>query len=48
MTSILNDSVADPDPNPGLCCRIKFCLALPDPHPLVRDTDPDSSIIKQK
>jgi hypothetical protein len=28
--------------------RIHMFLGLPDPNPLVRDTDPDPSIIKQK
>jgi hypothetical protein len=28
--------------------RIHMFLGLPDPDPLVRDTDPDPSIIKQK
>ncbi len=35
-------SVPDPD------LRIHMLLGLPDPDPLVIDTDPDPSIIKQK
>jgi hypothetical protein len=29
-------------------CRIHMCLCAPDPEPLVRDTEPDPSIIKQR
>jgi hypothetical protein len=36
-------SVPDPDPPD----RIHVFLGLPDPDPLVRDMDPDPSIIKQ-
>jgi hypothetical protein len=36
-------SVADPDPR-----RIHMFLGLPDPDPVVRYTDPDPSIIKEK
>jgi hypothetical protein len=39
-----NISVADPD----RVRRIRMVLGLPDPDPLVRGTDPDPSIIKQK
>jgi hypothetical protein len=42
---ITKSSVADLDPNPD---PHVFGLLDPDPDPLVRDMDPDPSIIKQK
>jgi hypothetical protein len=40
--SLPRTSIADPDP------KDPYVLGPPDPDPLVRDTDLDSSIIKQK
>jgi hypothetical protein len=40
-------SVADPDPNPDPDPPDPHVLGLLDPDPLVRDMDPDLSIIKQ-
>jgi hypothetical protein len=41
----LENSVVDPDPK-GI--RIFLGLVDPDPDPLVRGTDPDQPLIKQK
>jgi hypothetical protein len=50
---IESGSIQDPDPQPWLLPvlrirRIHMFLGLPDPDPIIRSTDSDPSIIKQK